>query len=1787
MKSWSRFLFRALPFLFLAGSALAQTQVVGVSITTIAVTGGTTYTGGSVNESFGPYTSSITVTASATGTGLFTFTFFVDGVPIGTPTSSLSTGSVTWTPPQPGSYFITARVTDAAGNIATSLPVRYFATGTTVNSPVSGTLVPQGSTVVLKADATTGQGFIKQIQFFDNNTAITGGTDVTAPYSLIYEVPGGVGSTHAITAQATTNTGTVLPMSAAVNLTVVAKIDAGTTSSISAPQTNTAIAIGGSVAVSVDANSSSGRIGKVELYVDGQLLTTKTSFPYSFTWTPSVVGTYTLVALAYDDKNNVKASPAVVVALAAPPTVTIESPKGGESVTGGTPTQLRAIVTDSANNEIGTVDFFTQAGSTGTPVYIGSATKVAGTASTYQLTATLNPQVDSTGSAVATILTAKATSKVAVGTTLSTLQGTSTGVAITVTSGGTGGGGTVIGTPPTASITAPTASSQLLVNTSTLITANANDPDGNITSVQFLVNKTSVGTTSVYPYKVTWTPTSLGTYAIVAKATDNDGNQVESTAVTVTVIDPSPGAPTVSITAPATGTTLPVNTPQTIRAAATDAGSIASVQFFINGQPMGAPVTKFPYQIAWTPTSPGAYMLTARARNSSGNEATSAAVAVTVSGGTPPTVTLSNPGATIAFGATADITATATPGPGATITSVQFFANGVAIALPDPSFPYTVAWRPAAPGTYTITATALDSLGNQTTTAATTVTVTPGSTTAPFVFLTSTPTNTNLAVNSPVVLSAGAGDSDGTVASVSFYVNSQLVSTATKEPYLALWIPTTPGAYAVTAVATDDAGNKTTSSPANLTVLARTGSVPIAQLSFNNPRLDTPGPTSTTPTTTTPVDPFAPVQVTFGSKLLLSADAVDQDGTIASVQFFVNGVAVATVTAPPFFTVYPLNTLTDVAITAIVTDSSGNSVYTNPLFIDTMPSVSASGAEVVLVSPINGGTYVTGRQITFSATHNFGNIDPPKIDFYVDGAQLTTVAKAAGGAASEPFSTVLGLTRAGTYTVHAVARKSNTTTVSAPARITLVPNNAPAISITSPVSGSSLVVGNAQTLVANATDSDGTIQNVQFYVNGILLSADAVAPFTATWSPAVGGSYVLTAAATDDTGAQTLSAPITVSVTNNQPPSVAITGPASGATLGSGTAVNLSASASDADGRVVSVRFLANGVVVGTATTSPFVVPWTPTAAGTYTVVAQATDDSGNVTNSSTITVVVSANQPPVIAMTSPGNGSTVRVGSAATLTANASDADGTITNVQFFANSTAVGAVVTTPPYRVQWTPSSEGIYRLTAVATDNAGSSTTSTAVTVLVVGAGAADVVYSGNYLGSGEAGRFALINVRGRSGALIAFSTSPTGRTYFFPSIALDVSGGFTATDSTGAVTATGTVNETGIVGSLDNGRVTLIGPAVFPSGAAPVAAGYYNGNLSGRPTSTFAAIVAPDGSIAVYVTDGTFRDAGIGNVASTGAFTVVTPAGNRFTGSVEPASGFLSGSVGGALSAGIMAASASGSSFSDGFLRNLSTRGQVGTGSNLLIAGFVVAGSTPKQVLVRAVGPSLASFGVAGALIDPQLELYQGATRVASNDNWSGDAAIQTAAAQVGAFALTPASFDSALLMRLEPGSYTAQVSGVAGRTGIALIELYDVDNLQPFSPQKVTNVATRGTVGTGQGQLIAGFVVSGNTSKKVLVRAVGPGLSGAPFNVGGTLADPILRLVRGESQVVRENDNWEQGNDIALIDDASSRVGAFPLARGSRDAAILINLPPGTYSAQVTGAGTSTGIALVEVYEVP
>lgn len=262
------------------------------------------------------------------------------------------------------------------------------------------------------------------------------------------------------------------------------------------------------------------------------------------------------------------------------------------------------------------------------------------------------------------------------------------------------------------------------------------------------------------------------------------------------------------------------------------------------------------------------------------------------------------------------------------------------------------------------------------------------------------------------------------------------------------------------------------------------------------------------------------------------------------------------------------------------------------------------------------------------------------------------------------------------------------------------------------------------------------------------------------------------------------------------------------------------------------------------------------------------------------------------------------------------------------------------------------------------------------------------------------------------------------------------------------------------------------------------------------------------------------------------------------------------------------------------LSNLSVRIGAGSGSQTLIVGFVIAGGS-KNVLVRAVGPTLASMGVSNPLADPQLTLQDGATVVSSNDNWGGTTPLKTAFATLGANALPDSSKDSAALVLLPPKPYTVQLTG---GTGIVLGEVYDADAAATTSPNpagRLTNLSARAQVGTGENILIAGLVIAGNAPKRLLLRGIGPKLTS--YGVSGILADPQLRVYSG-GDVVAENNDW--GNS-ATLKDAFSVTGAFSLDDNSKDAALIVTLDPGVYTVQVSGVNNSTGVGLVEVYDMP
>lgn len=259
------------------------------------------------------------------------------------------------------------------------------------------------------------------------------------------------------------------------------------------------------------------------------------------------------------------------------------------------------------------------------------------------------------------------------------------------------------------------------------------------------------------------------------------------------------------------------------------------------------------------------------------------------------------------------------------------------------------------------------------------------------------------------------------------------------------------------------------------------------------------------------------------------------------------------------------------------------------------------------------------------------------------------------------------------------------------------------------------------------------------------------------------------------------------------------------------------------------------------------------------------------------------------------------------------------------------------------------------------------------------------------------------------------------------------------------------------------------------------------------------------------------------------------------------------------------------------LTAIAARVAVGGTAGTPIPGFVLNGST--QVLVRAVGPSLAGLGVGNPLADPRLSLMSGSTVLATNDNWLAADAPTMAAA--GTAALIPGSKDAALVATLAAGGYTVPVTATDNGTGIALLEVYQA---AANAPAAVTAASTRAYVGVGDAVLIPGFIIGGTGSLRLLIRAVGPTL--ATLGVGDVLADPMLMLYRG-STVLASNDNWGSDPNAAATAAAAASVGDFALPAGSKDAALVTTLAPGAYTVVVSGVGNTTGTALVELYALP
>ena len=275
------------------------------------------------------------------------------------------------------------------------------------------------------------------------------------------------------------------------------------------------------------------------------------------------------------------------------------------------------------------------------------------------------------------------------------------------------------------------------------------------------------------------------------------------------------------------------------------------------------------------------------------------------------------------------------------------------------------------------------------------------------------------------------------------------------------------------------------------------------------------------------------------------------------------------------------------------------------------------------------------------------------------------------------------------------------------------------------------------------------------------------------------------------------------------------------------------------------------------------------------------------------------------------------------------------------------------------------------------------------------------------------------------------------------------------------------------------------------------------------------------------------------------------------------------------------------------LGNISTRAFVETGDNVMIGGFIVQGAQTKRLIIRAIGPELSAppYNIPNALANPTLELYDGTgALIASNDNWRttiiGGIITSNQGGEIRDSGHAPGDGrESAIVADLAPGNYTAIVRGVNNTTGVGLVEVYDLSN---DASSILGNISTRSFVQTAENVMIGGFIVQGTGAKRVIIRAIGPELGAPPYNIPNALANPILELHNGSGALIGSNDDWQHtiiGGVITHNQVADIQNSGHAPADAS-ESAIIANLPPGNYTAVVHGVNDTTGVGLVEVYDL-
>ena len=574
----------------------------------------------------------------------------------------------------------------------------------------------------------------------------------------------------------------------------------------------------------------------------------------------------------------------------------------------------------------------------------------------------------------------------------------------------------------------------------------------------------------------------------------------------------------------------------------------------------------------------------------------------------PPTVSLTSPPSGATFTAPASITLAATAADAdGTIAKVEFYRGGTTLVGTTNVSPYRYTWGSVAAGAYSLTAKAYDNKNGTATSIPVTITVVANQ--RPVVTLTSPANDTFVLAGSAVSLSATASDPDGSIARVEFFDGATSLGVATTVPYGVVWTAVPAGPHSIFARATDNTG-ATSDSPQTGIVA---GGPPLVVV--------------TGPAACAIVD--APLDVT------LAADALSASARIVSVEFFDGGVPIGTSSGAPWRVMLANASAGIHSITARAIDERG--LATTSRASTFTVRTANQPPSVAIASPVEGSHFPLGSTVTFTAAASDGDGVVTAVEYRIGSSGGSLI----GRAATSPYSVPWTGMASGTYAIVAVASDDRSGSGTSPAvHVTIDPNVPPTVTMSSPVANAAFTAPATIALAASASDGDGTIAKVEFYSGITKIATVTAPPYAAQWTSVAAGSYSLSAKATDNGGAVAASASVTVTVNNNAPPTVALLAPVAGAQYSAPATISLTASATDNDGSIVRVEYLANGALIGAASAPPYTAVWNGAAAGAYSITARAFDDLGASADSPAVGITVGA--APTLIVDAPLDGATV-----------------------------------------------------------------------------------------------------------------------------------------------------------------------------------------------------------------------------------------------------------------------------------------------------------------------------------------------------------------------------------------------------------------------------------------------------------------------------------------------------------------------------------------------------------------